>query len=281
MKLKFFIFLIPVIVVILIGSQLFLQSESNNGIDFLNNDEKIKLNLKSLFNVYGFKESNEIKDGEKIWNDVIFELNPKNNDLYEQLKYQSNENAIVIFPFFTAAAYNEPGFYTYYRGDCNEECLTIELAKEYPSRFVSSGNGFQILNLLEYEIITDIDVDQNPGILQKYDKVILLHNEYVTKKEFDAITNHPNVIYLYPNALYAEIEANYETNSITLLRGHNFPELEIKNGFDWKFDNSPLEYDIDCENMGFDRVDNGWMLNCYPERAIHQSKVLLEMIKNF
>ncbi len=124
-------------------------------------------------------------------------------------------------------------------------------------------------------------MDQNPDILKKYDTVILLHNEYVTKKEFDAITNHPNVIYLYPNALYAEITINYEQNSITLLRGHNYPESKIRNGFDWKFDNSILEYDIDCQKMGFDKIDNGWMLNCYPERAIHQSKVLLEMIRNF
>ena len=37
----------------------------------------------------------------------------------------------------------------------------------------------------------------------------MLHNEYVTRPMFDAITSHPNVIYLYPNALYAEIEVNY------------------------------------------------------------------------
>ncbi len=70
-------------------------------------------------------------------------------------------------------------------------------------------------------------------------------------------------------------------NSLTLLRGHNFPESEIINGFDWEYDNSPLEYDTNCQDMGFDRIENGWMLNCYPERPIHQSKVLLEMIKEF
>ena len=45
----------------------------------------------------------------------------------------------------------------------------------------------------------------------------MLHNEYVTQAMFDAITNHPNVIYLYPNALYAEIEVDYENNLITLI----------------------------------------------------------------
>ncbi|NOS62321.1 MAG: hypothetical protein HOO66_04710 [Nitrosarchaeum sp.] len=210
-----------------------------------------------------------------------FELNPKNNELYEKIRYEADENTIVIFPIFTAAAYHEPGFYTYYREECNEECLTIEIQKEYPSTFPSSGNGYQVLKLLGYQIISDIEVDQNPEILKKYDKVILLHNEYVTQKEFDAITNHPNVLYLYPNALYAKIEYAESTNIITLVRGHNFPESSITNGFDWKFDNSPLEYNTDCKEMGFDRIDNGWMLNCYPERAIHQSKVLLETIKEF
>ena len=187
----------------------------------------------------------------------------------------------TVFPIFTAAAYSEPGFYTYYKEECDEECLTIEIQKEYPPDFVSSGNGFQVLKSLGYEIISDINVDQNPDILKKYDKVILLHNEYVTNKEFDAIINHPKVIYLYPNALYAEVKVDDSNNSITLLRGHNFPEPEILNGFNWKFDNSPLEYNTNCKDMGFDRINNGWMLNCYPESTIHQSKVLLEMIKGF
>ena len=192
-----------------------------------------------------------------------------------------SENIIVIYPIFTAAAYSEPGFYTYFREECDKQCLTIEIQKEYPSDFNSSGNGFQVLKLLGYEIISDIDVDQDPEILKKYDKVILLHNEYVTKKEFDAIINHPNVLFLYPNALYAEVKMDYDTNLLTLQRGHNFPESQIRNGFDWKFDNSPLEYDVDCKDMAFDRIENGWMLNCYPERPIHQSKVLLNMIKEF
>ncbi|BDQ30702.1 MAG: hypothetical protein K5798_05830 [Nitrosopumilus sp.] len=243
--------------------------------------QKTKLDIKSLFNIYGYEDNFRIKDGKKIWNDPKFELNPENNDLYLELNHSSIENAVVIYPIFTASAYSEPGFYTFFRGECGQECLTDEIDSEYSLDFVASGNGYQVLNLLGYPIITDIDVDQNPAILEKYDKVILLHNEYVTKKEFDAITNHPKVLYLYPNALYAEVEADYEKNTISLIRGHNFPEPEIVNGFDWEFDNSNLEYDMDCKDMGFDRIANGWMLNCYPENPIHQSKVLLQMIKDF
>lgn len=254
------------------------KSESNPISDKIT---KTKLDIPSLFNIYGFEDQFEIIHGKKIWTNVQFELNPENNELYDKLRYIPSENTIVIFPIFTSVAYGEPGFYTYYRGECNEECLTLTIPEESPLNYFSGGNAFQVLTLLGYDNISDVDVDKNPDILKKYDKVILLHNEYVTRKEFDAITSHPNVLYLYPNTLYAEIKVDYDNNSMTLHRGHNYPESKIRNGFDWKFDNSAMEYNTNCVDMGFDRIDNGWMLNCYPERAIHQSKVLLEMIKGF
>ncbi|MCV0401887.1 MAG: hypothetical protein K5777_07930 [Nitrosopumilus sp.] len=282
MKIKFLICIMVVTIsIFVIIFELFPNENSENNNPFSDEIKKTKLDIPSLFNIYGFEDQFEIINGKKTWVDVKFELNPENNALYEKLRYSSDENTIVIFPIFTSLAYSEPGFYTYYRGECDEECITLEIQKESPLNFFSSGNGFQVLQLLGYQSISDIEVDQNPDILKQYEKVILLHNEYVTKKEFDAITSHPNVIYLYPNALYAEIKVDYNTNLMTLYRGHNFPESEISNGFDWKFDNSNLEYNTNCVDMGFDRIDNGWMLNCYPERAIHQSKVLLEMIKNF
>ena len=78
--------------------------------------------------------------------------------------------------------------------------------------------GHQALTLLGYTAITDEEIDMNPSILQQFDKVIMLHNEYVTRTMFDAITNHPNVFYLYPNALYAEIEVDYIDETITLIK---------------------------------------------------------------
>lgn len=183
---------------------------------------------------------------------------------------------VVVYPIFTASAYSEPGFYTYYRNECDEKCLTVEIKNNFPPQ--ANPNAVQVLSLLGYDFVTDIDVDKNPEILNEYDKVIILHNEYVTKKEFDAITNHPNVIYLYPNALYAKVKLDYSKNTITLLRGHNYPDVEIKNGFDWKNDNTPFEYE-ECKEMSFYKIENGWMLNCYPENAIHKSLELLKTIK--
>ena len=76
----------------------------------------------------------------------------------------------------------------------------------------------------------DIEVDKDPLILENFEKVILLHNEYVTKSMFNAITNHSKVIYLYPNALYAEISVDYDAQTISLVRGHGYPQNEISNG---------------------------------------------------
>ena len=109
----------------------------------------------------------------------------------------------------------------------------------------------------------------------------MLHNEYVTRAMFDAITSHPNVIYLYPNALYAEIEVDYNDSTITLIRGHNYPDPEIKNGFDWEFDNThPYEYDYQCLNMEFYKTDDGWMTNCYPEMLfLDDTKTLVSILQ--
>ena len=254
-----------------------------------NSQKLIQTNVKSLFKVMAYENDFEIINGEKIWRDVFYELDESNTMIYDDLR--NDKKTAVVFPIFTAAAYSEPGFYTFYRGECDREfhgvlfrdddCLTVKLEDEYNPLFTSSANGLQVLNLLDYDIITDISIHQNPEILSTYEKIILLHNEYVTSIEFDAIISHPNVIYLYPNALYAEVNFDEELWEISLVRGHNYPEITIRNGFDWKFDNSIEEYDVTCEDMKFSKIDNGWMLNCYPENVLHKSKELLKQIKEF
>ena len=254
-------------------------SENEQTLQSENLETLIQTNVKSLFKVMAYENDFEIINGEKIWRNVFYELDESNNTIYDSLK--NNKKSAVIFPIFTAAAYSEPGFYTFYRGECDDDCLTVKLDDEYNPLFTSSANGLQVLNLLDYDILTDISIHQNPEILTKYEKIILLHNEYVTSVEFDAILSHPNVIYLYPNALYAEVNFDEELWEISLVRGHNYPEITIRNGFDWKFDNSPEEYDVTCDDMKFSKIDNGWMLNCYPENVLHKNKELLKQIKDF
>jgi len=219
-----------------------------------------------FFEIYGVSGDCFISSaGNRIWNSLALGLNPNQIDKYNKVAvWNDPQKTVVVYPYFTSAAYNEPGFYTYYRGEC-DDCTTAKLVQP-AIQYTSSGIGHQALTLLGYATINDIDIDKNPSILQQFDKVIMLHNEYVTRAMFDAITNHPNVIYLYPNALYAEIEVDYIDETITLIRGHNYPEPEIENGFDWEFDNThPYEYDSECLEMELYQIKNGWMTNCYPE----------------
>src|SRR3989449_635908 len=149
-------------------------------------------------------------------------------------------------------------------------------------QFITIIEGKQTtLNVLKKDLLFNITItyDKNTNILKKYHKVIVLHNEYVTKREFDAITSHPNVIYLFPNALYAEVRTDYSNSTFTLIRGHGYPIPSIANGFDWKFDNSNLEYDVNCENMTFTIIPNGKMLTCYPAYRSLFDKAFLEAIK--
>jgi len=285
-----------VILIVIIGAYIGMAPSENTEIskieektEFMNSPELIQTNVKSLFKVMAYDNDFQMIDGEKIWRNVYYELDESKLDIYQDLK--NNKNSAVVFPIFTAAAYSEPGFYTFYRGECDQEfhgvlfreddCLTVKLDEEYNPGFTSSANGLQVLNLLGYDVITDITIHQNPNVLVQYEKIILLHNEYMTSVEFDAIVSHPNVIYLYPNALYAEIDFDEDLWEISLVRGHNYPETTIRNGFDWKFDNSIEEYDVTCNDMKFSKIDNGWMLNCYPENVLHKTKELLAQIRDF
>jgi len=238
----------------------------------------------SFFEIYG-KYGDCIVDGDsKVWRSLALGLNPNKMDMYNEVAvWNDPQKTVVVYPYFTSIAYNEPGFYTYYRGEC-DDCTTTKFSQP-TVLYTSSGMGHQALTLLGYTSITDVDIDKNPSILQQFDKVIMLHNEYVTRTMFDAITNHPNVLYLYPNALYAEIEVNYIDETITLIRGHNYPEPEITNGFDWEFENThPYEFDSECKILEIYRIKNGHMTNCYPENVFlkdgEQIFKLLKLIKD-
>src|SRR6267143_3643930 len=191
---------------------------------------------------------------------------------------KKSQKTVIIEPIFTQAAYAQPGFYSYYRNQC-PKCLIIHLPHNFIGSFVSSGKADSLLKQ-NYTFVTDLDVDKNPKILKKYDKVIVLHNEYVTIKEFNAITSHPHVIYLYPNALYAQVSVDYNKYTLSLIRGHGYPHQHISNGFNWKFDNSKLEYDTKCKNWSFHKINNGVMLNCYPENIMRSDESLMDAIES-
>ncbi len=244
--------------------------------------EVVELNYDdSLFRILIPKEGILGAANEGLPLQAEFLLKPELENVYDKIKSE-DKKTVVIIPLFTASAYTEPGFYSFYREECDSRCLTVPIMDRSSLDDTSSVNAVKILELLGYDTITDVDVDKNPKILKNYDKIILLHNEYVTKTMFEAITSHPNVVYLYPNALYAEISTDYEKNTISLIRGHNYPSPEIINGFDWEFENThPYEYDIECMNWEFYEIDNGVMLNCFPEKILWKNQAILETIKGF
>jgi hypothetical protein len=211
---------------------------------------------------------------------VDIEKSPGLSDFYKKVGFTSeSEDVVFVYPLFTQAAYGSNGFYDYYNKKCGLQCLTLPIPSKFVPRYGASMSAAIVLSLLNYSHITDVQVDKNPDILKKYHKVIVLHNEYVTKREFDAITSHPNVIYIFPNALYAEVRTDYANNTFTLIKGHGYPVPSIGNGFDWKLDNSNLKYDTSCENMTFNIIPNGKMLNCYPAYRALFDKSFLEAIK--
>lgn len=196
-------------------------------------------------------------------------------------KIKNKKNAVIIRSTFTRMAYSYDGFYKYYYHKCDQSCLTIPFGQETSNKFNVSLNGFSMLTDLGYERISDVDIDKNPVIVNRYSTLIVMHNEYATKSEFAAITNHKHVIYLYPNSLYAEIKTNYSNNTITLIRGHGYPTKDIQNGFNWQFDNSKFEQTIcNYTNWKFYKIPNGWMLNCYPENIIKTDHKLLQTIQD-
>ena len=291
-----------VIILVVISISDFQVSETNNDDILLDENDIIKeidfLGDSPLFRLFIYEDDIGIlPNGESYILEIQAEFKTGLEQVYDEISVLNDrQNSVVVFPIFTSSAYSlypadistrDLGFYDYYEGFCDgpitwaNDCLTTQIKPDIPITHNASGMGYKILELLGYDIITDIDIDKNPEILKNYDKVILLHNEYVTKKEFDAITNHPKVLYLYPNALYAEISVDYLKNTISLVRGHNYPESEIRNGFGWEFDNTPMEYDELCENWKFYNIDNGIMLNCYPEEIIYKDTKFLKMIKDY
>jgi len=263
-----------------------------NSISEPSDDVSVDKILQNYFSSHTMKKNNDIdfdtyftendvirlKQKLPIQDEVRFELSSDKLELYEKLT--PNDNTIVIYPIFTSAAYSDNGFYDYYSGDCDESCLNDISFKNPDINYDSSGISTQILHIIGYDFITDIDVDKNPEILKNYETVILLHNEYVTKKMFDAIISHPNLIFLSPNALYAEIEVDYDGSTITLIRGHDYPP-GVSNAFGYEIEEKFHKYESDglCLDWKFFEIKNGHHLNCYPDGSIHFNLELIAKIK--
>lgn len=175
----------------------------------------------------------------------------------------SKSNILVIKPLLTANAYRDGGFYDYFQGKCDESCLSVQIDPDIEYTYDSSLRAIARFEVLGANIVDDYRV--NPEILKNYDRIILLHNEYVTQELFEAVQDHPNVIYMYPNALYGKVEII--DGVMKLVSGHGYNDKD--NGFDWQYDNThPYESDNECNDYNWIPVENGLQLNCYPENFL-------------
>ena len=253
----------------------------DNYIENLIDSHPIKVQTTPNFHLYVTPNDYErLQNNFPLLDGIRLTLNESNSgELINELK--PSDGTVVVFPIFTASAYQMNGFYSYYGGNCDESCITDLSFDTFNFDYGGSGATAQILYHVGYDFLTDIQVDQNPSLLENYDTIILLHNEYVTKKEFDAISTHPNLIFVHPNALYAEIDVNYDNNTMTLIRGHQYPDESIANGFDYAIEEKfhKYEYDSACENWEFVEIENGYHLNCYPETIILETLEILKKLK--
>jgi len=254
----------------------------SNYIETLSHTHTYKVETSTYFEIY-FTESdyNRYLEGLQQHEGARIILNPSNS---EQLIDYLNPrpNSVVIFPTFTAAAYFPNGFYNYYAGTCDQSCVNDVHFDNFHFDYEESGVTAQILYHVGYDFLTDVEVDKNPELLKNYDTVILLHNEYVTKNQFDAITSHPNLIFLHPNALYAEIDVNHETNTMTLIKGHDYPPDDpVTNGFDYEIEKQfhHYEYDAECLEWEFIEIEKGYHLNCYPDGLVIDDISILKKLK--
>ena len=208
-----------------------------------------------------------------------------------------NSNSVVIFPTITLHAYKNSCVWDYYEPitdnclnfnindiDFSDSVLDIWNVENSDSHYFWNTNllGYQVFKMLDYEIISELEIEREPNVLENYDKVILLHNKYVTKKIFDAIINHQNVVYMYPGALSQEVELNLENQSLKILNPVKYPQdRNFNNDFLWMYDNTHRELK-DCKDIidpKFENVGNGIMINCYPENILHTQ--ILKIVKDF
>jgi hypothetical protein len=151
-------------------------------------------------------------------------------------------NIAFILPIFTNAAYHN-SFYSFYKiyqqsikpgvnithnldflssnviltkSDAETRYLTKHLALRFPSFHVS--------------ILTDADVDGGSVFFtngtNKYDTLVLRHQEYVTQQEYDNlkkfVANGGTMILLDSNPFYALVGYDRIMQTITLIKGHLF-----------------------------------------------------------
>jgi hypothetical protein len=152
-------------------------------------------------------------------------------------------NIVYVKPVFTETAYQAFGFYDFYykysgvNGNVMQDLEWLRpviYEKPLHDRLIMFFDHIRGLNNnTDVTIITDLDLELYDGKTllngnngSKYDAVILGHQEYVTQKEYDVLKEYVakggTLIVLNGNVFYAEVDYDPETNTLQLVKGHDW-----------------------------------------------------------
>ena len=169
------------------------------------------------------------------------------------IKYPNNSTSLnttygiriaLVDPTFTNAAYDN-SFYIFY--NLYNNFSLYQTTTKYLNLLESKTDKDSMLDYTELylqnhisnlmpsanvTIISDLDVhyrnifNDNTITSNKYDVMILGHQEYVTQKEYEYlrqfVANGGILILPYSNILYAEINYNPKDNTVVLVKGHSW-----------------------------------------------------------
>jgi hypothetical protein len=167
--------------------------------------------------------------------------------------YKKGSSIALVVPVFTGAAYNHAFyiFYKHYAGVRRGENITHNISllsslvtkpKPPHSAAVILASVFAMSYLAKHlalltpknnvNVLTDIDVDggsifmDNKNTTNRYDILILGHQEYVTQQEYTNlkafVANGGTMILLDGNVLYAQVGYDRITHTVTLIKGHGW-----------------------------------------------------------
>jgi len=176
---------------------------------------------------------------------TLFLLNNKSNFI-SRSPVVKVPNIALIKPAFTGAAYHD-SFYKFYfiyvslpHVRKNVTTSLNLLSSKVTNQTSKSSSNYTFSYLPEHlktilpnssiHVLTDVDADYgsiffNNGT-NKYDVVILGHQEYETQKEYDNlkrfVANGGTMILMDGNVFYAQVKYDRNAHTITLVKGHGW-----------------------------------------------------------
>jgi hypothetical protein len=163
--------------------------------------------------------------------------------------YTKGSRIALVVPVFTGAAYNY-AFYIFYQHYAGVLNVTRHLSllsslvtnPKSPHSVAIDASAYAMRYLAKHltlltpknnvSVLTDINVDggsifmDNKNTSNRYDILILGHQEYVTQQEYTNlktfVANGGTMILLDGNVFYAQVGYDRSTQTITLIKGHQW-----------------------------------------------------------